>query len=378
MIIKIGIFLEDISYGGGLEIVSERLCKAFLSRDIDASVLSLKPKHHKFYCDVNTIYFNFTAKSLKKAKIRKQISMKIKEDGYTHIIFQTGAPYSFFSNMEFFKMVEAVGIKVYITFHNSPKTFISRFFHQGESLYEYLLKFLKTIFYNIPRCYLFFAKANTSDITFVTLSKGTQFELKKYFGLNSLVIPNYFNLSQVNLNDNKKEKIFVFIGRMDLEQKNIFYLIDAWKNINNKNGWSFYMIGPDSNDSKIIKKIEKSGIKIISYTNNNIVLDYLKKSSVLLLASIYEGFPTVVLEAVATGNAIITTKYDGFSDEIVHDEENGFVIKDKYHTEKFTEAMQKLILNNDLLLQMQIKSLNIYQDYIKTDVVQLWKEEFDS
>ena len=374
---KVGIFVEDISYGGGLEIVSMRLCRAFNQKGIDAEIISFKEQSLKFRCNENYAKFDFTAKQLENQNVREFIAKKLKVDNFTHIIFQTSAPYSLFSNILFYKAVRAREIKTYVVFHTSIKTVVVRHFHKREPFAEFVLKCAKTAFYNIPRSKKFFKNSSDAVDSFVSLSSGNALELTHYFKKKSVVIPNYFEPLNFNVDFTKKEKTFIYVGRIDKEQKNIFYLIDAWKKLQNKNGWSFVVVGPDSNDKKISEQMMKNNIQVISYANNNLVLKYLKTSSVLLLASIYEGFPTVVLEAVANGNAIISTKYDGFSKEIIHDGENGFVIEDKLHSKKFSKAMQSLIFDTKMLLEMQKRSLDLYKEYIKTDVVELWKKEFE-
>ena len=375
--LKIGIFVEDISYGGGLEIVSVRLCKAFLANGIDCSLISLKRLVNKFNTEQCVLQFEYTARQLKNKEIQKLVANSLKEKGYTNIIFQTSAPYSYFSNISFYKKVRDRGIKIFVVFHTSLKSVVIRHYHQGESLIEFLLKVGKTLLYNIPRSYLFFSKSKTVVNSFVTLSNGTSQELLKYFHVKSSVIPNFVEKQDVAVDFTKKEKTFIYIGRMDKEQKNIFYLMNAWKNLKDRMNWKFVIVGSDSKDSKIVQKIQNNNIQIISYADNKKVLEELKKSSVLLLASIYEGFPTVVLEAVSTGNAIITTKFDGFSDEIIHNGENGFVINNLLHSKKFSKAISSLICDEDLLLKMQKKSLELYGEYVKTDVISIWKKEFE-
>lgn len=148
---KVGIFVEDISYGGGLEIVSVRLCKAFNQKGIYAEIITLKEQSMRFHCNENYGKFDFTAKQLEGKNVREVIAKKLKDNNFTHIIFQTGAPYSLFSNILFYKAVRAREIKTYAVFHTSIKNVAVRHFHKGEPFAEFVLKCAKTVFYNIPR-----------------------------------------------------------------------------------------------------------------------------------------------------------------------------------------------------------------------------------
>lgn len=375
--LKVGIFVEDISYGGGLEIVSARLRDAFVRKAINAQIITLKEKTKRFIysgektgldCDVQDLIQNDTLKTVRN---------KLDKENFSHIIVQTSAPYSKFSCsiLRLFKIKKG-DVKIFMVFHTSPKNLVRRYWHKGETVAEFMLRCLKTLFFNIPKSYMFFLKSKGIVDKFITLSKGNHDELLEYFNVQSSIIPNYFEPIKYNLSESQKENLCVFVGRMDMEQKNIFYLIDAWKNVKDKKDWKFCIVGINENNKKLFNILKENNIDTLCYSDNKDVLDVLSRSSILLLASVYEGFPTVVLEACANANAVITTRYDGFSDEIVRDGQNGFVIRSRIFSRKFSDAIQNLISNKSLLRDMQEKSLDFYAEYMDTDVVSLWKKEF--
>lgn len=375
---KVGIFLEDISQGAGGEVVSMRLCDAFCKNNVDACLITLKQTARRFSYQKELQEFKFSAKSLKKRKNRSEIVEVLVQNGYTHIIFQGGSPYTPFSNAKLLSEMKNAGMKLYVVIHNSPKNFSRRYYHKGENIIEFLCKAAKTVFFSIPRSRMFFRAMRNKVDSFVTLSRGNHAELQRYFKVPSSIIPNYCEIDSLCKSVSQKQKTLAYVGRMDFEQKNIFYLIEAWKNVKDKNGWTFYMIGASVSDKKFLKRIAEAEIKLVSFGGNQGVMEFLASNSILLLASVFEGFPTVALEAAASANAIITTRYDGFSDEIARDKENAFVIDDRLRTEKYTKAIQELITDNELLLRMQKKSLEIYKEYSSVDVVGLWKKEFES
>jgi glycosyltransferase involved in cell wall biosynthesis len=57
-------------------------------------------------------------------------------------------------------------------------------------------------------------------------------------------------------------------------------------------------------------------------------MDYLRISDIFVLPSLSEGFPNVILEAMAAGLPIVTTNFEG-SSEIVEDGVNGFIVQTK-------------------------------------------------
>ena len=62
-----------------------------------------------------------------------------------------------------------------------------------------------------------------------------------------------------------------------------------------------------------------------SITDKNILNDLYLKSDVLLLTSLYEGLPIVVMEMMARGRVVVSTAIDGIPDYIRHNE-NGFLL----------------------------------------------------
>ena len=85
------------------------------------------------------------------------------------------------------------------------------------------------------------------------------------------------------------------------------------------------------------------------------VLKYMSLSDVFVLPSLSEGFPNVVLEAMASGLPIVATKVGGLP-EIVKNGENGFLIKPRNSKEL---AKKILLILNDKELSGRMSKNNI-------------------
>lgn len=87
-----------------------------------------------------------------------------------------------------------------------------------------------------------------------------------------------------------------------------------------------------------------------------------KNSDVLVLPSYHEGFPLVILEAMATGNAIISTSV-GTTPEVFDDEN---VIWSKVEdVESLKEAIKKLANDDELLKKMKLLNFSEGKKYSK-------------
>ena len=220
-----------------------------------------------------------------------------------------------------------------------------------------------------------FVKKISNKSKIITLCKGSKKELKKIYGVDSVVIPNCFN---VDLRDDsvleKKERSFAFIGRMDYESKNFKLLLESWNFVKNKKNWKLKIIGAGDKSliNNYIKRKNIGSVYLYDAISPSDVLQVLEKNSVFVLTSCHEGFPTVLIEAASRGNALITTRYDGYSDEIAKDGVNAFVVP--FNASEVAEKIQGLIDDKSLLNGMQKNSISCVNEYIKlNDTIEDWK-----
>jgi len=152
---------------------------------------------------------------------------------------------------------------------------------------------------------------------------------------------------------NKRENIILYMGRLSVE-KNPVSAVKVLKLLENKKA-KLLFIGKEMMDNenkkarKLIKvyKLEKR-VNFLGRKNNP--EDYMRKSKVLILPSIYETFGHVLLEAMASGLPIVAFKPDGkkiitASDEIIKNNKTGFLVKD----EKEMAEKIDLLLGDDKL-----------------------------
>jgi glycosyltransferase involved in cell wall biosynthesis len=100
----------------------------------------------------------------------------------------------------------------------------------------------------------------------------------------------------------------------------------------------------------------EAGIEYLGETSD--VRPYLAASTVFVLPSIYrEGIPRSILEAMATGRAIITTDMPGCRDTVM-DGENGFIVPPRDPV-ALTAAMRRFIDDPSLAQRMGRRSVEI-------------------
>ena len=214
-------------------------------------------------------------------------------------------------------------------------------------------------------------------------SKRSEFELKNFFNLkNTKVIYNMIEL----FNCEKKEKEFIFINVGRLEpQKNHSLLIDAFKRANLDA--KLYIIGDGYLKKSLELKVksEKLEDKIFFLGRQKDVYKFLSSASCFVLSSDYEGFPNVLIEALACDLPIISTDCISGPREILAPNsdftkqtkdielaEYGILtsIRD---VEKMAEAMKIMYENKNLKENYSKKAKIRVKDFEIKKVIQEWE-----
>ena len=95
--------------------------------------------------------------------------------------------------------------------------------------------------------------------------------------------------------------------------------------------------------------------------------EVLKLAHIVALPSYREGLPKVLLEAASIGRALVATDVPGCR-EIVRDGVNGFLVQAK-ESKYLAEAIEKLILNKELRTQMGLKSREIIETELSSEII---------
>ena len=186
---------------------------------------------------------------------------------------------------------------------------------------------------------------------------------------------NYFYYAPYKINTQQAAPIkFLMLSRL-IKDKGIFEFLEAIKIIKNKYPETQFLLagGTHKNPSAISIQIIHQWVdqNLLTYLGElSDVRPAIEAASVYVLPSYREGTPRSVLEAMSMGRAIITTDAPGCR-ETVSDGQNGFLVPVK-SVEALAQAMEKFILNPDLIVQMGQKSREIAE--AKYDVHQVNQE----
>ncbi len=165
----------------------------------------------------------------------------------------------------------------------------------------------------------------------------------------------------IDLRDKYSKPIIISVGVLRIN-KGLSHLISAFKEVLNKfNSATLLIIGDGPEKSNLKRQSENtSNIHFLGRQGHDKVIEYLYASDVFVLASINapndrEGTSTVVMEAMAAGLPVVTTKVGGNS-FLIKDGVNGFLV-DPENIPAIAEAMRTLSEDAEICRKMRAKNI---------------------
>ena len=98
---------------------------------------------------------------------------------------------------------------------------------------------------------------------------------------------------------------------------------------------------------------------------------YLAQSDIFVLSSLLEGFPNVIIEALACGLPIISTNCESGPNEILANNKYGFLTK-IMDSEDLAQKMIHLAENNELMTKYSKLSLKRAEDFNQVKILKEW------
>jgi len=160
--------------------------------------------------------------------------------------------------------------------------------------------------------------------------------------------------AQVNIEDKIKKypKNFLFIGRF-APVKGLDKLIEAWRQIDDKKGWTLTFVGRGPLKTEIEKQPD---IICLDHLEQEKLLELIQKSGCLVLPSLSDAHPLVLHEAAASGLPIVCSDVCGSIPNFVLNSYNGYTFSHK-KTNDLKLKIEKIInLSEDELIEFSKNS----------------------
>lgn len=191
------------------------------------------------------------------------------------------------------------------------------------------------------------------------------------------VIPNAANFIAENYSDCSAKRV-IAVGRLDY-QKSFDRLIMAWeKVVQKRQDWRLDIFGQGEWKEMLQKMIDDRGLQDVVRVNaptKNIGKEY-SESSMLVMSSHYEGFPMVMVEAMACGLPAVSFDFKCGPKDIIKDGENGVIVTDG-DIDALAEAMMRLMGDDELRKRMGEEAKKVVETYSEEKVMSKWMKLYE-
>lgn len=212
---------------------------------------------------------------------------------------------------------------------------------------------------------------------FVVLSN----EDRGYWGElpNIQVIPNAALFVAKKHSDVSRKRI-IAVGRLDY-QKGFDRLIEAWRIVQQHpefQGWQLDIFGQGEWKEMLQGRVQQYGLQGTLHINaptKQIGEEY-ANSSMLVMSSNYEGFPMVMIEAMACGLPAVSFDFQCGPKDIIRHGVNGLLVKNG-DIQGLADAMMTLMGDEALRKQMSLEARMVTETYSEEKVMGKWISLFE-
>ena len=187
----------------------------------------------------------------------------------------------------------------------------------------------------------------------------------------SIYNPNTFTIANSLC---RKEKIVLFMGRLQYAPKRVDYLLDIWKSIQpHHNDWILQICGSGDYKLSLEAYVKQHNIKGVSFEGNVAPQPFYEKASIMCMTSLNEGMPMVIVEAMQCG--VVPLVYDTYSaaKDLISDGETGFVIP-PFDKSKYVKKLSLLMDNEDLRINMGVKAMQSTSRFELDSIINQWEK----
>lgn len=252
-----------------------------------------------------------------------------------------------------------------------------------QKVYDVLLKNTPKIqFVHSANCEMYFYKSKSltkwayknTDL-FIGVSKFIKQLVQQQVGAPCEVLYHFFEENKVSMPPQLYvRKDLLFVGRFEDEVKDLKFLLSAYLQSGlYKKQVKFHFVGA-GNDKTLIEEFAKEHnleeYVLLHAATTNLTTFY-QRAKVVVLASNFEGFPLVLMEALHNGAPVITTVFNPSVYELVTHKYNGLIVDKDLNN--FTNALLNVYDNQHLYATLLSNNENEDERFSKKVAQQKWQ-----
>lgn len=275
-------------------------------------------------------------------------------------------------------------IRVISSYHGSITTNYKNYAYQIErQLREHHLAFLfKILCWDIcrwaivkiitPRRRKEFETVLEFSDKLVTLSPGHCEELQSVLRTPSdkvVVIPNCISTNAIT--NVRKEKLILWVGRVDTRIKRIDYMLDVWEMFSPKSDWVLAVLGDGPDLAWAKREAEKRNLKNIRFKGRVNPDAFYAKASISCVTSSHESFSMIILESYLNGVVPIVNDSYPSAKYLINDGNTGKLVR-MFDKIAFVKALEELTQNPEMLSSMSSNALREAEKYRADAIYKEW------
>lgn len=207
----------------------------------------------------------------------------------------------------------------------------------------------------------------------------TQDDARRYGHVSRVeVIPNFTRIvcppSSEVCRGNRR---CAFVGRLCME-KNPMRLLRLWKEIASRMpGWTLDIYGSGELEERMKDEIRWSSLSE-TVTMHGFVEDVshvYAETDILLLTSITEGFPMVIIEAMRCGVPVVSTDCPSGPAEVIETGKTGMLVP-LDDDSAYVDAVCRLMRDTDMRERMGREAVECSRHYAVSEILERWKNLF--
>lgn len=376
---------------GGLEVVTAILANKFVSEGYGVSLFVFQPAKKSSIedrldkrvrvCVVDNLgYSKNNVRIMRSLMQEQQIHIVINQWGLPSFLLRTALNASKGMNLKF--------ISVY---HNAPNRngriqFVENAIQKCQNVFTSTFLHVLKGAVEAVTAYSMRWNYKHSDL-YMVLSRSYVDVFEDFIGVHpakKVIVqtnPITIDCGDFKLNQEKKNKEIVFVGRLDLIQKKVKRVIDTWNLLASSNpDWRLTIIGDGPDRSFLENYVQELNLQRVSFEGFQNPVEYYKRASILMLISDFEGFPLVLPECMSCG--VIPAVYGSFSAvyDIVEDGKNGIVIpfnKDGFDAKQMADRITELMRNENIAKRMRENAVLTSKNFTVNHVYLSWLNCFN-
>jgi glycosyltransferase involved in cell wall biosynthesis len=184
---------------------------------------------------------------------------------------------------------------------------------------------------------------------------------------NMLTFPEIANTTILD----KKEKSVLVVSRLDENQKKISTILNIWKGIKEKNGYTLDIVGIGKDADKYEEWVQKNNLQDVVFYGQQSPLPYYQKATIFLMSSPREGWGLTITESLQNGVVPIVMNTSSVFENIIDDGVSGYLPN---NVSEFKDRLQTLISHDDKRITMALAGLERARLFSPAIVGVKWEE----